>query len=137
VKVAKPKPRVTTTHSSEEVKQMLAVCDYDYQHNAKFLASRNRAITLVLLDIGVRLFELVGMRLNDMDTEKGHIRVVGKGAKERVVRIRKTAQKALWRYVMCRPRHNSRELWLSEEGKPLDSGGIQSPMKRLKQRAPQ
>jgi len=135
IEVAKPKPRVITPYRIEEIKLMLAVCDYDYEHNAKFLGSRNRAIILVLLDSGVRLSELVGIAVSDIDNEKGHIRVLGKGNKERMVRIGKTAQKSLWRYLMYRPENGRKELWLTEEGKPLTDPGVQSLVKRLKQRA--
>lgn len=134
VKVAKGKPKVITPYTTEEIKKMLAVCDYDYAHNAKFLASRNRAIILVLLDTGVRLSELVSMKLSDIDSETGYIKVLGKGNKERVVRVGKTSQKALWRYLVYHPQNGRQELWLSEEGKPLRSTGIQSLIKRLKQR---
>jgi site-specific recombinase XerD len=103
IKVAKPKPKVITPYASEEIRRILAVCDYDYTHNAKFLGSRNRVIVLVFLDSGVRLSELVNMKLGDVNSEKGHIKVLGKGAKERVVRIGKTTQKALWRYMLYCP----------------------------------
>jgi len=135
VKVAKEKPKVITPYTTEEIKRMLAMCDYDYAHNAKFLASRNRAIILVLLDTGVRLSELISMKFSDIDSETGYIKVLGKGNKERVVRVGKTTQKALWRYLVYRPQNGRQELWLSEEGKPLCSTGIQSLIKRLKQRA--
>jgi site-specific recombinase XerD len=135
IKVAKPKPKVITPYSSDEIKRMLAVCDYDYEHNAKFLGSRNRAMILTLVDTGIRLSELVGMKLRDIDNEKGYVKVLGKGAKERVVRIGKTAQKALWRYLVFRGQKGAQELWLSEEGKPLHNGGIQSLVERLKERA--
>ena len=135
MKVAKPKPKVITPYTSGEIKRMLAVCDYDYEHNAKFLGSRNRAIVLILLDTGVRLSEMVGIRLSDIDNDRGYIKVLGKGEKERVVRIGKTAQKALWRYLVYRPQNGKQQLWLSEEGKPLSGEGIQSLMKRLKERA--
>ena len=53
IRVSKPKPKVISPYSTEEIKKMLTVCEYDYQHNAKFLGSRNEAITLILLDTGV------------------------------------------------------------------------------------
>jgi site-specific recombinase XerD len=135
IKVAKPKPKVITPYSSDEIKRILAVCDYDYEHNAKFLGSRNRVMILTLVDTGIRLSELVGMKLSDIDNEKGYVKVLGKGAKERVVRIGKTAQKALWRYLVYRTHKGAQELWLSEEGKPLHNGGVQSLVERLKERA--
>ncbi|MFH1381980.1 MAG: tyrosine-type recombinase/integrase [Chloroflexota bacterium] len=134
IRVAKPKAKVITPYTREEISRMLAECDSQYEHNAKFLGSRNKAIVLVLVDAGVRLSELVGMALEDVNTSNGNIRVMGKGNKERVVRIGKVAQKALWRYVMHRP-EETRVLWLNEEGKPLTCVGVQCLIKRLKERA--
>jgi site-specific recombinase XerD len=134
IKVAKPKAKVIKPYTQEEIIKMLMVCDSDYEHNAKFLGSRNKAIVLVLLDAGVRLSELLGMILNDVNTSNGNIRVTGKGSKERVVRIGKVAQKALWRYLMHRPGNGLSELWLNEEGRPLKSSGLQSMIKGLKDR---
>jgi len=134
IKVAKPKTKVIKPYTHEEISRMLAVCDKDYEHNAKFLGSRNKAIILVLLDAGVRLSELIGMMLEDVNTSNGNIRVMGKGSKERVVRIGKVAQKSLWRYLLHHP-DNGGELWLNEEGKPLSCTGVQCLKKRLKERA--
>ena len=83
IKVAKPKDKVIKPYTQEEISRMLAICDYDYEHNAKFLGSRNKAIILVLLDAGVRLSELLGMTLQDINTSNGNIRVMGKGNKEK------------------------------------------------------
>ena len=135
VKVPKPKPRVIQPYSSEQIKKMLQVCEFDCQHNAKFLGSRDRAIILILLDSGLRLSELANIKLQDIDTDRGWIKVTGKGNKERIVRIGKTAQKALWRYLMYRGEDDKQELWLSEERRPLQSSGIQSSINRLKKRA--
>ncbi|MFC1931895.1 tyrosine-type recombinase/integrase [Chloroflexota bacterium] len=135
IKVAKPKDKVIKPYTHEEISRMLAVCDNDYEHNAKFLGSRNKAIVLVLLDAGVRLSELIGMKLEDINTSNGNIRVMGKGNRERVVRIGKVAQKALWRYLMYRPDNGCQELWLSEEKRPLSCGSVQCLVRRLKERA--
>ena len=91
IQVAKPKNRVIKPYTYEEINRMLAVCDNDYGHNAKFLGSRNKAIVLVLLDAGVRLSELIGMTVEDVNTSNGNIGVMGKGSKERVVRIGEVA----------------------------------------------
>jgi site-specific recombinase XerD len=135
IKIAKPRAKVIKPYTPEEVCRMIAVCDFDYANNAKFLGSRNKAIVLVLLDSGVRLSELVGMTLDDVNTSNGHIRVMGKGSKERMVRIGKVTQKALWRYLMHRPGSRYHELWLSEEQRPLSCGAVQCLIKRLKERA--
>jgi len=135
VKVVDSKPRVIQPYASEEIAKMLAVCGHDYQHNARFLGSRNRAIILILLDTGMRVSEIANIALGDIDTARGWVKVKGKGAKERVVRIGATAQKALWRYLVYRPNSGRNELWLTEEGTPLQSDGIQMMVRRIKQRA--
>lgn len=135
IKVAKPKYKVIKPYNQQEISHMLAICDKDYERNAKFLGSRNKAIVLVLLDSGIRLSELTSMKTNDLNTSNGNIRVMGKGSKERIVRIGKVAQKSLWRYLMHRPNSTREELWLSEEGKPLSPTAVQCMIKRLKERA--
>lgn len=135
VKMSNPKLKVIQPYAAEEIARMLAVCDYDYQHNARFLGSRNRAIILMLLDAGLRVSEIANIALEDIDTERGWIKVRGKGDKERVVRIGTTTQKALWRYLMYRADNVTSALWLTEEGTAFKSDGIQAMVKRLKQRA--
>lgn len=49
------------------------------------LQARNRAIFEVLYGAGIRLAELVGLDLHDLDMGNGYVRVLGKGNKERVV----------------------------------------------------
>ncbi len=135
IKIAKPKAKVIQPYTHEEIGKMLKVGDYDYERSAKFLGSRNRAIVLMLLDAGVRLSELTGMTLGDVNASNGNIRVMGKGSKERVVRIGKVAQKAPWRYLMHSPDNDREEIWLGEESKPLSCAGVQCLIRRLKERA--
>jgi site-specific recombinase XerD len=135
VKVAKPKPKIIQPYSTDQVRSLIKICDYDYEHGAKLLGSRNKAMVLILYDSGLRLSELANIRLRDIDTERGWIKVTGKGNKERIVRIGKSAQKTLWRYLMYRGEGDKEELWLNEEGRPLHASGVQSAIDRLKKRA--
>jgi site-specific recombinase XerD len=135
IRIAKPKEKVIKPYTKEEIIRMIAVCDSDYEHNARLLGSRNKAVVLILLDSGVRLSELIGMKVNDINTLNRNIRVLGKGNKERIVRIGKVSQKSLWRYLIHRPSNGLEELWLNEEGRPLSCSGLQSLVKRLKQRS--
>lgn len=134
IKVAKPKNKVIRPYTPDQIRKMLAACDHDWQRNAKFLGARNKAIVLLLLDTGLRASELASIKLRDIDVERGWIRVLGKGSKERLVRIGTVAQKALWRYLVHRG-YDGDYLWLSEEGQPLRTSGIQSSVDRLKQQA--
>lgn len=94
IKLANPKPNVVRAYTSQEIMKLMAICDHDFKNGAKFLGSRNKAVVLMLLDTGLRISELAGIKLDDIETERGWIKVKGKGAKERMVRIGATAQKA-------------------------------------------
>jgi integrase/recombinase XerC len=130
-----PKLNVVQPYSNQEILKLIGVCDSDCKNNAQLLGSRNKAIILMLLDTGLRIGELANIKLNEIDTERGWIKVKGKGAKERVVRIGATAQKALWRYLVFREKNKCENLWITEEGNPMKAGGIQIMIKNLKRRA--
>jgi site-specific recombinase XerD len=135
VKLKRPSPPVVEPYTPAQIQSLLKVCDWDYEHNARFLASRNRAIVLTLLDTGLRLGELVGIRMQDIDRDRGLITVVGKGRKERVVRVGQVCQKALWRYLIQRGEASSPSLWLTEERRRLTGKAVQDMMRRLRKRA--
>jgi integrase/recombinase XerD len=61
-------------------------------------AQRDRAILEVLYATGVRISELVGLDLGDIDLDDGMARVLGKGDKERVVPMGRAARSELRRY---------------------------------------
>ena len=59
------------------------------------LARRDRAILEVLYGTGIRISELVGLSLSDVDLDAGLLRAFGKGAKERIVPIGRLASTAV------------------------------------------
>jgi site-specific recombinase XerD len=95
--------------------------------------SRDRAILLLLLDTGLRVSEAAGLRLGDMRAD-GTLKVRGKGAKERIVPVGRTARAAIVRYLGKRGAGRLDEaLFLGRRG-PLDARGIQQVVRRLKTR---
>jgi len=126
---------VVQPFSNHDVLKMIEICYYDCKNNAQLLGSRNKAMILMFLDTGLRASELANIKLDDIDSERGWIKVKGKGAKERVVRIGATAQKALWRYLVYREKNKYENLWITEEGRPMRVAGIQTTVMRLRQRA--
>ena len=61
---------------------------------------RDRAILETLYATGVRISELVGLDREDLDLEDGVLRVLGKGSKERVVPVGRSARQAITEYLM-------------------------------------
>ncbi|HEY0177790.1 MAG TPA: site-specific tyrosine recombinase XerD [Pedobacter sp.] len=60
---------------------------------------RNKAIIEVLYGCGLRVTELISLRISDLYAEQGYIKVIGKGNKERIVPIGETALKFLDIYL--------------------------------------
>src|SRR5438477_6768609 len=65
--------------------------------------ARDRAIFELLYGCGVRVSELAGLNLQDLDRSAGWLRVRGKGKKERQVPLPGQAARALERYLGERP----------------------------------
>lgn len=63
---------------------------------------RDIAILELLYGCGIRLSELIGLGMSDVDFENGTIKVTGKGAKQRVVPFGRKAKEALQRYLQRR-----------------------------------
>ena len=68
---------------------------------------RDYAIIVLFLNTGMRLSELVGLNLESIDSEITMVKVLGKGAKERVIYLNKAARSALIEYLKQRldPKH--------------------------------
>jgi site-specific recombinase XerD len=68
---------------------------------------RDYAIIVLFLNTGMRLSELVGLNLESIDSEITMVKVLGKGAKERVIYLNKAAHAALVEYLKQRldPKH--------------------------------
>ncbi|HHW58653.1 MAG: site-specific tyrosine recombinase XerD [Bacteroidales bacterium] len=106
--------------SVEEIEQIIAVIDL-----SKFEGHRNKAIIEVLYGCGLRVSELVNLKMIDYFEEETMIRVIGKGDKERYVPIGSKAKKALHYYIeYSRPHYPvitqyQQYIFLNRRGKKL------------------
>ena len=94
VRIPKAPRVIVPTLSESQVRLLLSVID-----KGKPVGFRDYCLVLTLLDTGMRLSELVGLGLDDLDMEEGRLRVMGKGSKERLVPAGASLQKVLWKYV--------------------------------------
>ena len=104
------------------------------------LAWRDRALLEVAYGTGVRVSELVGLRVTDVLFEDGLVKVLGKGSKERLVPIGRRALGAAALYAReTRPRldrgHTERRFFLNARGRPLSRVGAWGIIKRCAKRA--
>ena len=79
----------------EHLPEVLSAAEVDMLESSidlsKWEGQRNRAIIEVLFSCGLRVSELVTLKLTDLFTEEHFVRVVGKGSKERLVPISQRA----------------------------------------------
>jgi integrase/recombinase XerC len=92
------------------------------------LGLRNRALVELVYSAGLRAAEAVGLDLGDVDFEQEHVRVRGKGGKERIVPLGEEAAHLVGRYLReARPelaRGANDALFLSARGRRLDTSTL-------------
>jgi integrase/recombinase XerC len=101
--------------------------------DAETLSLRDRAILELFYAAGLRIGELTGLSLADLDSAEGLVRVLGKGRKERIVPVGRTAVAALRKYLEVRgslqqrrdeTRAEAAALFLNARGGRLTSRGV-------------
>ncbi|MVN85316.1 tyrosine-type recombinase/integrase [Deinococcus sp. HMF7620] len=89
--------------------------------------SRDTALLVTLFDTGLRLAEVASLQVTDVRLTEGHLRVVGKGNKERVVPLGLRSTEAVDRYIRKarKPKHPCiPNVFLGRSGEPLTRSGV-------------
>jgi len=90
------------------------------------LKYRDQAIIELLYASGVRVSELVSIKLTSLDMKNRTVRVLGKGRKERMVMFSKSCQLTLVEYIQKgRPNSVSPYLFLNAQGNQLTTRGVE------------
>ena len=102
---------------------------------------RDKAMLELLYATGIRVSELIGLQTGDVHLTMGFVRCIGKGNKERIIPIGKTALAALEHYVnngrshFISKKHHDNALFLNHHGKQLTRQGFWKILKKLAQGA--
>jgi integrase/recombinase XerC len=104
------------------------------------LGQRDRALLELLYASGLRVSELVGLTLEQIDLESNEIRVWGKGSKERVVLMGQPAAEALKDYIKegrarLRGEKKSKALFLDRYGQKLTERSVQRLLNQYAKKA--
>ena len=97
------------------------------------LSLRDLAIMELIYSSGLRLSEVVGLNLDSIDLDDQTVRVMGKGAKERILPIGRHALKAVREWLVIRAdlaRAGEPALFVSKNGTRLGPRGIQQRLKQ-------
>jgi len=109
----------------EEVERLLEQPD-----STTALGLRDRAMLEILYSTGLRVSELIGLRVSDLDSKVGCVRCVGKGDKERIVPVGRKALVIVEKYLRdARPKllgrlRGSPTLFVNRRGVSLSRVGV-------------
>ncbi|MDZ4723372.1 MAG: site-specific tyrosine recombinase [candidate division Zixibacteria bacterium] len=132
--VAYSAPKISRYHpdylSVKEIESIIA--SVETLSKEKF---RDRAILEILYGSGLRLSELIGLGLSNVEFEAGFIRVTGKGNKQRIVPLGGFAKEALVAYIHHQspnnPTFGNSAIFVSRLGKPYSRVGMWKIIKEL------
>lgn len=134
IKPPKILKKVISTLSDEEILSILKTFN-----PKKPCEARNQTIFMLLLDTGLRIGELINLKMEDAHMNEGFLKVLGKGNKERIVPIGCNAQKALQRYLFRyrpTPAHQDIDtVFLSIHGYPLTGNSAKLMFAKLAKRS--
>jgi len=126
---SRPLPKSLTT------KEIFKVLDENNRDD--FIGLRDRAIKELLYSTGIRISELVGLNLDDINFDAEIIKVRGKGKKERIVPFGQKAKEALLDYlnermILIKKKHKEeRALFLNKQAGRLSQRSVQRMVSRL------
>lgn len=130
---ARNQKRVPVFLTEEEARQLIEGI-HTYYKGRKFralswLQRRDLAIIFLLLNTGMRVSELVNLNLTQIQEHKGTYRIVilGKGGKERVLKLNQTSVTALQEYLAHRPEAqpgHETAVFLNRYGQRLDRKAV-------------
>ncbi len=87
---------------------------------------RDRVLLLTMLQTGLRVSELIGLRVADVELATGpHVKCMGKGRKERATPLRKDSQNAIRKWLMQSGVTSNQPLFPTTQGKPLSRDAVE------------
>jgi len=133
LKIPRPPRKVITTFSQPQLESLLSVISSSAE------GYRDTVIVLTLLDTGLRVNELINLKMDNVWLEEGLIKVLGKGNKERLIPIGRQIRRLLWRYInqyrLTPAQPNLDNLFLTHDGRPLTKNRVDSLMKHYGEKA--
>lgn len=121
-------PKYLSLENSQKLLEVTKNEDGDYKE-------RDYAIITLFLNCGMRLSELVGINLKNIDFSENKLTVIGKGNKERTIYLNKACIKAINEYLKVRPHEgvkaDSRDaLFLSKRKERISNRMVQEIVKK-------
>ena len=121
--------------SPKEIEKLLMITE------STPLAIRNKAMLELLYATGLRVTELITLKVSDLHLTMGFVRCLGKGSKERIVPLGDVAKEAVENYlqnsrnVLIKRNSDEKVLFVNQHGNPLTRQGFWKVLKTVAQNA--
>ena len=119
IAIPKQEKYLPTSMSEDEVECLLGSPKSSIK-----IERRDKAMIEILYATGMRISELVNLKLTDIDFNRSVLKVFGKGSKERLVPYGEKAAEALRIYLEDRKKLDSKDVFLSNRGTRITRGAF-------------
>lgn len=134
IKTPKQEKRMPKYLSLDDSKKLLSVTADENDENKE----RDYAIITLFLNCGLRLSELVGINISNIDFSENRLTVIGKGNKERTIYLNEACMKAIQNYMSVRPKEgvkvdakgSNKALFLSKRKERISNRMVQYIVER-------
>ena len=120
--------------SADEIERLLMVISGEKEREI-----RNRAMVELMYASGLRVSELVNLKIQNLDLNLGFVKVLGKGNKERIVPVGKTALRIIAKYLELRNRNpknkDKEDVFLTKLGKKMSRNEFWRQLKNYAKKA--
>ncbi len=134
-----PTLKISSSKTSKKLPQFVGLADMNelldkLKFEENFSGSRDKLIIEVFYSTGVRLSELINIKLTDVDSLKSQIKVLGKRNKERLIPLTKELQKSIEGYMTLRMKEKAIDrsyFFLTDSGKKLNPSMVYRKVNEL------
>ena len=110
----KKEHHLPSSMSEDEVERLLRSPNIELD-----LENRDKAMIEMLYATGMRISELINLKITDIDLERSVLKVLGKGSKERLIPFGEKALDSLNSYLEKRKKSLAKEVFISNRGKKM------------------
>ncbi|ASN05456.1 site-specific tyrosine recombinase XerD [Virgibacillus necropolis] len=130
IETPKKEQKLPSILSSKDVEKLLTI------NGRKPLEIRNKAMLELLYATGLRVSELITLKVSDLHLTMGFVRCLGKGSKERIVPLGDVAKSAVEDYIehsrsIILKRKKEDVLFVNQHGRPLSRQGFWKVLKTI------
>ena len=134
-----PTLKIISSRTSKKLPQFIGVEDMHVLLNKlelkdDFSGLRDKLIIEIFYSTGIRLSELINIKIADVDVKKSHIKVLGKRNKERIIPLTFELRKSIEKYILLRMKQNviDRSFFLiTDSGKKLNRSMVYRKVNNL------